>query len=109
MEAAQLIQFNTDHRSSWEAIISLSHVVVTKKGCNRIAELNTPKLSDTLKNLYMNNMIHNLLLHFKALHQINRFFKESTEEAGQGTVSEIEEFYVDHSVLKTRESNVSSN
>lgn len=57
----------------------------------------------------MNSMIHNSLLHFKALHEINYIFQESTEEAGQGAISEIEEFYVDHSVLKTRESNISSN
>lgn len=81
--------------------------MVSKKGYKQITELNT-ELSDTLKKVY-EQYDTQFTFAFQSTASNSLLFKESTEEAGQGTVSEIEEFYVDHSVLKTRESNVSSN
>lgn len=55
---------------------------LTKKAINRaIAKLNTISFQIVKKS--MNSMIHNLLLHFKALHEINYIFKSQLKKLGK--------------------------
>lgn len=56
---------------------------LTKKAINRaIAKLNTISFQ-IVKKKSMNSMIHNLLLHFKALHKINYIFKSQLKKLGK--------------------------
>lgn len=56
---------------------------LTKKAINRaIAKLNTISFQ-IVKKKSMNSMIHNLLLHFKALHEINYIFKSQLKKLGK--------------------------
>lgn len=57
---------------------------LTKKAINRaIAKLNTISFQIVKKKKSMNSMIHNLLLHFKALHEINYIFKSQLKKLGK--------------------------
>lgn len=56
---------------------------LTKKAINRsIAKLNTVSFQ-IVKKKCMNSMIHNSLLHFKALHEINYIFKSQLKKLGK--------------------------